>query len=89
VSDATILPVRPGTLSAKDKRALSAAGVVVVEHENPAEVRLLRPAADLDSSAMLLCAMRALSKLEGASAKEQRELFSRLVLAELEAKHGR
>lgn len=55
-----LLPVKPGSISAKDKTALAKAGILVVEHEAPETLRLLRPTAELDASDMLGCALRAL-----------------------------
>lgn len=56
-----ILPIKPGALSRADKKALSDAGVIVIEHINPEEIRLLRPIADLDSSELLRCAVHAIN----------------------------
>ena len=42
-TNVSILPARPGTISAEDKATLRDVGVIVVEHENPAELQLLAP----------------------------------------------
>ncbi len=60
MNEPTLLPVKPGSLSADDKAALRDAGVIVIEHENPQELRLLRPSADVDAGTMFACAMEAL-----------------------------
>ena len=86
MNEPCILPVKPGSLNAKDKAALRKAGVIVVEHESPEEIRFLRPTADIDSSDMLLCAMRALNVKTGVDGSDQREAFAKLVLTALEAK---
>jgi hypothetical protein len=39
----SILPVRPGTISADDKAMLREVGVIVIEHENPEELQLMTP----------------------------------------------
>ena len=77
MTEPMLLPVRPGTLSRADKRALRAAGITVIEHDAPSELRLIRPSADLDGGALLACALRALT--EGDSAFSQRALFTKLV----------
>lgn len=79
MNDLTILPIRPGTISAADKRALSKAGVIVIEHDNPSEVRLLRPIAELDSNDLLRCAMGALMVDSGQYGINNRQAFATLV----------
>ena len=82
MTEPMLLPVRPGTLSRADKRALRAAGITVVEHDAPSELRLLRPSADIEGGALLACAMRALS--EGDTAINQRALFTKLMAKALQ-----
>lgn len=60
-----LLPVKPGTISAEDRTTLRAAGIVVVEHDEPHTLRLLTPTAELGTSDLFACAMHALT---GASA---------------------
>lgn len=38
-----IMPVRPGSMSEADKARLSEIGIVVFDHDNPAEVQLIAP----------------------------------------------
>jgi hypothetical protein len=83
--EVALLPVKPGSLSAKDKAALAEAGVVVIEHETPETLRLLRPTAELDASDMLECALRALCDGNIASTSVQ-ALFARHVGAAYAAK---
>jgi hypothetical protein len=85
VSEPLLLPVRPGTLSAKDKKSLSDAGVIVIEHERPQELRLIKPHAELDSGDLFVAAMNALTSEAGPSAQNQRETFTKLVAASLNA----
>lgn len=56
----SILPVKPGTLNDDSKAALREVGVVVIEHENPTELRMLSPMTEVPASDMLRCAMKAL-----------------------------
>ena len=65
MSEPLLLPVKPDTLNAKDKAALRNAGVIVIEHDNPSELRLLRPTAELDSCDLLRCAMQGLMNKDG------------------------
>ena len=79
-----ILPVKPGAISAEDKAALRDAGVIVIEHEEPNQLRLLTPTAELSGSDMLLAAMRGVLAEDG----KARLVFSQQVLAALEAKRA-
>lgn len=38
-----IMPVRPGSMNEADKARLREIGIVVFEHDNPAEVQLIAP----------------------------------------------
>lgn len=66
MSEITLLPVKPGTLTEEDKSSLRNAGVVVIEHEDPASLRLLKPACELTSNELLLAAMRGVMRDDGA-----------------------
>lgn len=79
MSEPLILPVKPGSISKADKAKLSKAGVIVVEHDNPSELRLLRGHSELDSNDLLSCAMKALTADEYGTM--QRDTFTRLVAA--------
>lgn len=85
----TLLPVKPGTLTKQDKATIRKAGVIVVEHENPTELRLIKPSAEIGSSDLLRCAMQALAadRGYGATGAAQRETFAKLV-AEFLGKPG-
>lgn len=77
-----ILPVRPQTISEKDRAALRRVGVVVIEHENPEELRMLRPSSDVDASDMLRCALEALATGERSRyIGDAREQFVKLLAA--------
>lgn len=88
MSEPLLLPVKPDTLNAKDKAALRNAGVIVIEHDNPSELRLLRPSAELDSSDLLRCAMQGLMNKDGMYGAGQREAFAKAVHAAVMAKVG-
>lgn len=76
MTEPTLLPVRPGSLSAEDKALLREAGVIVIEHESPETLRLLRPWVDVDSSQMLMCALNALCD-ENTGSQAARSTFTR------------
>lgn len=83
--DPTILPVKPGSLNKRDKSALRKAGVIVIEHDDPSSIRLLRPAVEIDSSDLLRCAMRALVS-DSSWGRNQRETFAKLVAESVNSK---
>ncbi len=87
MSEVAILPVKPGTLTKADKAELKKAGVIVVEHENPSELRLITPTTQVSSGDMLYCAMKALRASTGVSAQNQRETFAVLMANLIEAAH--
>ena len=87
MSEPTILPVKPGTLNEQDRATLREVGVVVIECENPREIRLLRPACELDSSALVRAALKALSPISDDKYKDatkNREVFCRLLAESLD-----
>jgi hypothetical protein len=79
MNDPAIMPVKIGTLSAEDKAALREAGVIVIEHENPESIRLVRAIAEVSASDMLKCAMQALIFNDSMGASSQRERFAYLL----------
>lgn len=60
MSEPVILFVKPKAISARDKKALSNAGVIVVEVDDPSAVKLTRAAAEISSTQMLALAARAI-----------------------------
>lgn len=60
-----ILPIKPNSLSKADKAALQKAGVIVIEHENPESIRLLKPNSELSASDLLIAAMRGVMANDG------------------------
>jgi len=63
-NEPTLFPVKPGTLNAKDKTALRKAGVIVIEHEDPESLRLLKPCSKIDGDELLLAALRGIRAYE-------------------------
>ena len=80
MSEPIILPVRPGSITSRAKSDLRKAGVIVVEHENPSELKLIRPSSEVDSPTLLKSALLALckesEKYGESSGKFQREAFT-------------
>lgn len=83
-----LLPVKKGSVSANDVARLRKAGVLVFFHDNPSDIRLLRPSCEVDGGALLKCAMKALTDKHCAAASSQRELFAELVSQMLEQSDG-
>lgn len=62
---AEILVTKPGVLNQRDKSALRKSGVVVVEADNPTDVKLVSTdRGEITASGMLLACLRAISKDE-------------------------
>jgi hypothetical protein len=78
MTEPTLLPVKPGSLSKEDKAALREVGVIVIEHDNPETLRLLKPWAEVDSNQMLMCAMNALCD-ETVGSQGARSFFTKLL----------
>ena len=60
MSEPTILFVKPKAISARDKKALQGAGVIVVEVEDPQAVKLVRAGYELPNGGLLVAAMQAM-----------------------------
>lgn len=63
MAEPTLLPVRPGTISDEDRALLRDFGVIVIEHENPEELRLIQPGVEIDAGTMLTSALAALARV--------------------------
>ena len=60
MNDPVILFCKPGAVQPDDKVVLQAAGVLVVEIENPQDVKLTRAHSEIDGSELLTLACRAI-----------------------------
>ena len=78
MNDPAILFVKPKAISNADKKALRSAGVIIVEIDNPTEVKFVRAGYEIGGSEMLQCAARAISHSEHAE-----KLFGKIVAAYL------
>lgn len=83
MSDPAILFVRPDTIKPDDKAVLLAAGVLIVEVENPQDMKFTRAHADLDGDQLLQCAMKALKSSEAATRE-----FGKALIAATQAAHA-
>jgi hypothetical protein len=83
MSDPAVLFVRPKSISKADRAALRKAGVVVVEVDNPSEVRFLRPSQEISGGALLVAAAKAIRTT--GSMHSVREVFGRVVCEAIEA----
>lgn len=61
MTDPAILFVKPGAIKGDDKDRLTAAGVVVIEIDDPQNVKLVRAHAELPQSELLEAAATAIS----------------------------
>jgi hypothetical protein len=81
MTDPVILFVKPKAISAKDKKALQAAGVIVVEVDDVANVKLVRAHAELTGGGLLIAAAKA---IQGYSSGVQAD-FGKAVCAAIQA----
>jgi hypothetical protein len=80
MTDPAILFVKPDAISVDDKATLKAAGVLVVEIDDPASAKFTRAAAEVESTEMLRVAAKAIRSSEIAT-KEFGELMCKLLTA--------
>lgn len=81
MSDAAVLFVKPRAIKSADKRALRDAGIIVVEVENPADIKFTRAETELPCGDLLAIAAGAIAKFQYA-----RESFGRAVAEALMAR---
>ena len=82
-----ILVAKPGTLTAADRKVLRSAGVIVVQVENPSEVRLIAAeGVSVNSDDLLFAALTGCSYASGAQALFAKELLSIITKSRAEAK---
>ena len=60
-SDPPILFIKPNAIKRADKKKLEQTGILIIEMENPSEIRFVRACAELESSEMLGLAAKAIS----------------------------
>ena len=84
MSEPLIMPIRHGSLSPHDKKKLSDAGVIVIEHDHPDSLKILRPSSVLSSDDMTLAALKALTG-KSSLTNEARSEFAFLVARAFEA----
>lgn len=84
MSDPAILFVKPKAISQRDKKMLQQAGVLIVETENPDEVKFVRAHTELSSTELLSAAAKAMTI--GSWGEEVRKAFGRAVCEALLAK---
>lgn len=83
--DVVILPVKPKILTAKAKKQLSDAGVIVIECLHPEKIRLVRPSQELTGGDIAISAMRALVSGSGYG---ESKAFCNEILKAMELRHG-
>lgn len=63
-TDPAILFVKPKAISTEDKKLLATAGVVVIEIDQPTEVKFIRAGTEMSASQMLRIAAEAIGNSE-------------------------
>lgn len=86
MSEPLLLPVKPGSLSRADMRKLSAAGIIVVQHECPGDLRLIKPSLEISAGDILRCALKALVSSADYGAREQRFAFLKMLSESMESR---
>ena len=84
MSDPAILFVKPKAISLSDKKMLRTAGVLIVEIENPDEVKFIRAHSELSTTELLTAAAKAMTT--AAFSDEVRKAFGRAVCEAVLAK---
>ena len=82
MNEPAVLFVKPGAIKANDKGRLSKAGIIVVEIEDPAAVKLVRAGMELSHSDLLMAAMQAITPSDYTC-----QSFGKAVAAAIEAAH--
>ncbi len=80
MNDPVIMFCKPDAVKQGDKLILQAAGVLVVEIENPQDVKLTRARAELDGSELLTLACKAVLTSDAAT-KKFGEALTRAMIA--------
>lgn len=62
MADPTILFIKPKAISPRDKKTLSAAGVIVIETDDPQAMKFTRAFAEVSATEMLIAACGAIHK---------------------------
>lgn len=83
MSDPAILFVRPGAIKPRDRKALQAAGVVVIEVDDPLNMKFVRASTELSGGALLVAAAKAIS--ESGYNTSAKELFGKALVEAIKA----
>ncbi|MDR5172983.1 hypothetical protein IHQ56_14315 [Methylobacillus flagellatus] len=81
MGETSVLLVKPGSVTFEDKAACREVGVVVIEMEDPASAKFLRPAGEVSHSDMLACAARAMSISSGVLESFGRQVANAVIAA--------
>jgi hypothetical protein len=86
MNDPAILFVKPKAISGRDKKALQAAGVYVIEIADPSNAKFVRAGAELSSTEMLHAAAKAIAENDYSGYSEK--AFGNAICAAIIAKYG-
>lgn len=84
MSDPAILFVKPQAISQRDKKTLAAAGVIVVELDDPLSVKFVRASSELSSTSLLAAATDAIN---GAGYDSVKVAFAKGIIQAIRAKN--
>jgi len=59
--EVSILAVKPNSISSEDKKILGDNGIIVIETENPNDIKFMRPSHDISYGDLLQCALETIS----------------------------
>ncbi len=82
MTDPAILFVKPNAVSARDKKSLQAAGVLIVEIEDPNDVKFVRPQAEIPSGEMLRMACDVIARQSNPTVREN---FAKMICSAIMA----
>lgn len=80
IKQVSVMPVLPGTITELDKAKLAEIGVIVIEHECPESIRMIRPEAEISGSGLLFAALSAIQEKAGVDTKT---MFANLVMKQV------
>lgn len=89
MTDPTICIVKSGAISSDDKNALREAGMIVIECDNPSDIRFTKAAVDVEADLILSAAMEAVADTPGAhTVLNLRDRFARILAERIANKDG-
>lgn len=79
-----IIVVKPGTITEDNKNFLREEGVIVIEHDNPHEIRVITPLDGFEPDMMLDSLVHTVKNTASASVKQS---FADIILSKMQQKN--